>query len=187
MKKVLLLLTIMVTLCTCGWAQLGVGQQMQNNNFESWTTEKNNNSYNVPSKWHSINDGTGGLVGSGSWSGYVTKVDGSRPGGTGSFYVKLTSQSVLGKIANGGLTSGRFNADQICVANTKNCTYTSTNTSYQQVLTAYPDSVYVWTKTNLSSSNSKALFNIVIHNNSVASNSAIYQDPNPTAGGAGLF
>ena len=39
MKKVLLLLTIMIMICTYGWAQLGVGQQMQNNNFESWGAE----------------------------------------------------------------------------------------------------------------------------------------------------
>ena len=186
MKKVLLLLTIMVTLYTYGWAQLGVGQQMQNNGFENWTTEANSSNYNVPNYWHSINDGTGGLVSAGAWSGYVTREDGA-PGGTGSYCVKLTSKSVLGKIANGGLTSGRFNADQMCVSNTKNCTYTSTNSSYQQTMTAYPDSVYIWTKTNLNSSSSRASFNIVIHNNSEASNNAIYQDPNPASGGTGIF
>ncbi len=49
---------------------------------------------------------------------------------------------------------------------------------------AYPDSVYVWTKTELSSGNSKAQFNIVLHNGTAASGAsqgAIYQDPTPTA------
>ena len=184
MKKVLLLLIIFTAYCTLGWAQLGVGQQFQNNNFESWTTETwtttvlwstTNHTADVPLHWHSINDGTGSLVGSARNEDFVHKASGSPGGGQ---CVKLTSQSILGVKANGGLTCGRFNAGSMTAANTANCTYTSTNSNYHCSLTAYPDSVYIYVKTSSSSNNAR--INIVIHNNTVASNNAIYQDPTPS-------
>ena len=49
-------------------------------------------------------------------------------------------------------------------------------------MTAYPDSVYVWTKTSFGAGN-EASFNIVIHNNTVssgASHNAVFQDPAPS-------
>ena len=187
MKKVLLLLIIFTLSCTFGWAQLGVGQQFQNNNFESWTTETwtttvlwvtTNHTADVPLHWHSINDGTGSLVGSARNEDFVQKASGSPGGGQ---CVKLTSQSILGVNANGGLTNGRFNAGSMTATNTANCTYSSTNSNYQTTLTSYPDSVYIYLKTSSSSNNARV--NIVIHNNSIASNNAYYQDPVPTSSG----
>ena len=184
MKKVLLLLIIFTLSCTFGWAQVGVGQQFPNYNFESWTTETwtttvlwvtTNHTADVPLHWHSINDGTGSLVGSARNEDFVHKASGSPGGGQ---CVKLTSQSILGVKANGGLTCGRFNAGSMTAANTANCTYTSTNSNYHCSLTAYPDSVYIYVKTSSSSNNAR--INIVIHNNTVASNNAIYQDPTPS-------
>ena len=193
MKKVLLLLTIMVTLCTYGWAQLGVGQQMQNNNFESWTTISWSGSLLVsggtadePVNWHSINDATGSLADYGKKVGFVTKSTDNHPNGTGNYSVKLTALNVtvalVTKLANGSVSSGRFNAGDSNPAGTKNCTYTSTNSGYNMPMTAYPDSVYVWVKTT--SSSNKAHFRLVLHNStkSYTSNdecNAIYQDPNP--------
>ena len=181
MKKVLLLLTIMVTLCTYGWAQLGVGQQMQNNNFEQWTTEP------APQYWHSIKDPSGSqsLIGMASSGTFVEQSSGA-PGGTGNKVVRLIAvdKSVLFVTitANGSLSTGRFNVGDASASNTKNCTYTSTNSGYNQVMTAYPDSVYVWTKTSFGAGN-EASFNIVIHNNTVssgASHNAVFQDPAPS-------
>jgi len=185
MKKILLLLTAFTIYCTLGWAQVGVGQQFPNYNFESWTTETwtttilwstTTHTADVPSNWHSINDGTGSLVGSARNEDFVHKATGSPAGGQ---CVKLKSQSILGVKANGGLTTGRFNAGSMTAANSANCTYTSTNSNYNCPLTAYPDSVYMYVKTSSSSNNAR--INIVIHNNSVASNNAIYQDPSPTS------
>ncbi len=188
MKKVLLLF-IMLTATTAlnlSWAQLGVGQQMQNNNFEAWSTELGTSNHSAPTYWHSIKGATGGYASAASSGNFVSQVN-DNPGGTGSKCVKMTAvdKSVLiwTITANGSISTGRFNAGATSASNTNNCTYTSTDNGYNQTMTAYPDSVYVWTKTSLYNSSDKARFNIVIHNNvksSGASNNAIYQDPSPS-------
>lgn len=195
MKKVLLLLIAFTAYCTLGWAQLGVGQQMQNNNFESWYNETN--SRVAPTGWHSLNSGTGSLQGTAA-KNFIAQASGN-PGGSGNKCVQLTCVGiniVFTTIpANGGLTNGRFNAGSMTASDPVNCTYTSTNGDYQQPMTAYPDSVYIWTKTSISNNNHNARINIVLHNNTIATGSrpegnnssvrAIYQDPAPgnSAGG----
>ena len=188
MKKILLLF-IMLTATTAlnlSWAQLGVGQQMQNNNFEAWSTELGTSNHSAPTYWHSIKGATGSYASAASSGNFVSQVN-DNPGGTGSKCVKMTAidKSVLWITitANGSISTGRFNAGATSASNTNNCTYTSTDNGYNQTMTAYPDSVYVWTKTNLYYSSDKARFNIVIHNNvksNGASNNAIYQDPTPS-------
>ena len=185
MKKVLLLF-IMLTATTAlnlSWAQLGVGQQMQNNSFNSWDTESGT-SYSAPKYWHTINSATGSYASSAASANFVTQATGNN----GTACVKMTAvdKSVLWFTitANGSITTGCFNAGATSADNSKNCTYTTTNAGYNQTLTAYPDSVYVWTKTVLSGSNEEARFNIVIHNNTKtngASYNAIYQDPTPSS------
>ena len=187
MKKVLLLLIIftVATALNLSWAQLGVGQQMQNNNFESWYNETS--SRTAPTGWRSLNSGTGSLN-SVAAADFVSSSTSSYNASAGKCVV-LTARSVYGVTGNGSLTSGCFNAGSTTASNSKNCTYTSTNSGYNQALNTYPDSVYVWVKTTLQSSSHEARFNIVIHNNTVssgASNNAVYQDPTPTAG-SGIF
>ncbi len=185
MKKVLLLLIAFTAYCTLGWAQLGVGQQFTNNNFEQWTHEATGNDYKIPVGWHSINDATGK---SGLFINYVTLARNKNfiqqysdsPSGEGSSCVQIKCCNVYGQPANGSLTSGRFNVIGTPVAASGNCTYTSTLDGFNQSLTAYPDSLYIWVKTILVDNQHNARLNIVIHNNSVASNNSIYQDPNPT-------
>jgi 3'-phosphoadenosine 5'-phosphosulfate sulfotransferase (PAPS reductase)/FAD synthetase len=186
MKKVLLLLIIFTLSCTFGWAQVGVGQQFPNYNFESWTTETwkvlwVTHTEDVPTGWHSINDATGSLASSARDEIFVAKESGSPAGGQ---CVRLKSKSVLGVNANGGLSTGRFNAGSMSATAPSNCTYTSTNSNYQCAMTAYPDSVYVYIKTSSSSNNAR--FNLVIHNNTQASNNAIYQDPAPNNSDQGV-
>ena len=184
MKKVLLLLIIFTLSCTFGWAQtqIGEGQQLPNYNFENWHQEASwfsildggtQKAY-VPDSWHSINDATGSWASSGRKKNFVQESTGSPAGGK---CVKLTSISILGVTANGSIATGRFNAGSTSAPDPSNCTYTSTNSNYQYAMTAYPDSVYVYLKTSSSSNNAR--FNLVIHNNSPASNNAIYQDPAP--------
>ncbi|MBO6081151.1 MAG: hypothetical protein J6P54_09320, partial [Bacteroidales bacterium] len=189
MKKVLLLLTVMVTLCTYGWAQLGVGQQMQNNDFEQWTTE-GGNTYNVPEHWHSICTATGGGASFAKDAAFVNSSTDVHPGSTGSKSVKLESKKkgflgIITKLANGSFTNGRFNATaSMDVSVTGNCTYTQdpsvTGTAYHMTMTAYPDSVYLWVKSQNASSSSQSHISIKIHGGGVASNNVIYQDPDPT-------
>ena len=201
MKKVLLLF-IMLTATTAlnlSWAQLGVGQQMQNNNFEQWYNESGSGSSArvAPTGWHSLNSGTGSLQGTAA-KNFIAQASGN-PGGSGNRCVQLTCVGINLWIttipANGGLTNGRFNAGSMTADDPENCTYTSTNGDYQQPMTAYPDSVYIWTKTSISNNNHNARINIVLHNNTIATGSrpegndspvrAIYQDPAPgnSAGG----
>ena len=182
MKKVLLLF-IMLTATTAlnlSWAQLGVGQQMQNNNFNTWRNETS--SRRAPEHWNSLNSGTGSLQGlaANDFVAEATSYDNSS-------CVQLTCRSMLGVKANGGLTCGRFNAGSMTATNTANCTYThSSNDNFRQAMTAYPDSVYIWTKTSISNSDHEARINIVIHNNVPASNNAIYQDPIPSSANASV-
>lgn len=194
MKKVLLLL--MITSLTCGLAQaqLGVGQQMKNNNFESWTTDSwsgtgltSGGTCDIPTDWHSINSASGSLASYGKSSGFVKKDNGNPGGGTGSYCAKMVATNVtvlfVTKLANGSISSGRFNAGSSTVDNTQNCTYTSTNTGYNMPMTAYPDSLYIWTKTSWSSGTKNAHIRVVIHNDSKASgasNNAVFQDPSPS-------
>ncbi|MBP5650580.1 MAG: T9SS type A sorting domain-containing protein [Bacteroidales bacterium] len=180
MKKVLLLLIIFTLSCTFGWAQLGVGQQFQNNNFESWRNETN--SRRAPEHWNSLNSGTGSLQ-SLAANDFVSEATSYN----NSSCVQLTCRSMLGVKANGGLTCGRFNAGSMSAGNTANCTYThSSNDNFRQTMTAYPDSVYIWTKTSISNDGHEARINIVIHNNVPASNNAIYQDPTPSSANASV-
>ena len=188
MKRVLLLLTVLATLCTCAWAQ--VGQQLPNNGFEQWTTETwttkvlwstTTHTADVPTNWHSINMATGSLVGTARDEGFVTK---STDKHNGSYSVKLTTISKVIATANGSLTSGRFNAGSTSASAPSNCTYTSTESGYNTAITSYPDSVYIWAKTK--STDFSAHMRLVLHNNTVASNNAIYQDPNPSSSDAGI-
>ena len=189
MKKVLLLLIIFTLSCTFGWAQVGVGQQFPNYNFESWRDEatwttgtwifQETHTARIPNYWHSINDATGSYASDGRNENFIQEATGSPAGGK---CVKMKSQTILVVTANGSISTGRFNAGNMSASNSANCTYTSTNSNYNCPLTSYPDSVYVWAKTSSSSNNAR--INIVIHNSSVASNNAIYQDPAPTSANA---
>lgn len=178
MKKFLLLFTALLFSICAAKAQEEVGQQFANNHFENWRNEAG--SRRAPVAWNSLNSGTGSLQ-SLAANDFVSEASAS-PGGIGTSCVQLQCKTVIGIPANGGLTCGRFNAGSTTASNTKNCTYTSSsNNNYRQTMTAYPDSVYIWTKTSISSSSHEARINIVIHNNVAASNDAIYQDPEPTS------
>ena len=188
MKKVLLLLMITCISCPMLFAQLGVGQQMQNNDFESWTTEGGSN-YHVPTYWHSICTATGSGASYASDEGFVSSSTDVRPGSSGNKSVKLKAvkKTVLfiSKLANGSLTSGRFNAiASTNVSVTGNCTYTSNVSGYNQVLTAYPDSVYIWVSSHNNSTSSQSHISIKVHGGGVASNNVIYQDPDPSGTGS---
>ena len=179
MKKFLLLTLLFVCCTTLSFAQLGVGQQLPNNNFESWRNETS--SRVAPTGWNSINTATGSYASSAA-NNFVTQASG-RQGGSGSYCVQVSSKKVFTVVANGSLSTGRFNAGSMSASNTQNCTYTSTDNGYHHSFSAYPDSIYVWVKTSHNSTSTKSRFNIVIHNNiksSGNSNNAIYQDPAPT-------
>ena len=188
MKKILLLLTILASLCTAAWAQ-GVGQQLPNNGFENWTTETswktglfNPTTHNAkaPTNWHSICTATGTWSSTARDESFVTQ---SSDKHGGNYSVKLTSVNKV-VVANGSLTSGRFNAGSMTASAPSNCTYTSTESGYQTSITAYPDSVYIWAKTK--NTNFSAHMKLVLHNDVAASNNAICQDPNPSGNDNGV-
>ncbi len=192
-KNLLLFLSLLVLSITATYAQLGVGQQFDNNDFEIWEQESGlTSSFNHPKYWNTINTATdinheifvtAQLARDASFVTECTDQGLQHPGSTGGSCVQLMSVYKVIKVANGGLTSGRFNvatSDMTSGNYTKNCTYTASTSGYNKVLTAYPDSMYIWAKTVMAS-NQNARINVVLHNNSLASNSSYYQDPAPTS------
>ena len=185
MKKILLFVLFSVCCISLTYAQLGVGQQLPNNNFESWRNETG--SYTAPENWHSVNTATGTLA-SVAKSDFISSQS-AHPGGTGSLCARVTSKTVYFKTANGSLSTGRFHVGNATPSNTANCSYTTTTSGYNHQFTAYPDSIYIWVYTSHKSSSTNSRFNIVIHNNvksSGASNNAIYQDPTPSSASASV-
>lgn len=185
MKKILLVFLAFLMSFNCAMAQLGRGQQFQNNNFENWTQYGSViNRYYMPDHWNSLKNASGDWA---SATSVVLYKENGNPSGSGQYCAKLQSKSILGVVANGGITNGRFNAGSTDAGNSLNCTYTNTqDANYHTVLTSKPDSIYFWAKTDINSgTQSKARCNIVIHNNVVtsgASFNAAFQDPGPSDG-----
>ena len=111
MKRLLLLTLLFVCCTTLTFAQLGVGQQLPNNNFENWRTEKG--SCVAPNGWNSIQTASGSYA-SMAAADFVSQASAS-PGGSGSKCAQVTCKNVevkLGSIvisrvkANGSLSTG---------------------------------------------------------------------------------
>lgn len=183
MKKILLLFTALLFSFSFATAQQEVGQQFANNHFEQWRNETS--SRVAPVSWNSLNSGSGNWQGTAA-KDFIAKSTDTHPNASGQYSVQLKCVGiwiVLATIpANGGITTGRFNAGSTTASDPANCTYTSSESGFNHPLTSYPDSVYVWTKTSISNSSHKARFNIVIHKY-VPGVTAMYQDPAPNGGG----
>ena len=183
MKKILLLFTALLFSFSFATAQQEVGQQFANNHFEQWRNETS--SRVAPVSWNSLNSGSGNLQSTAA-KDFIAKSTDTHPNASGQYSVQLQCVGIWIVIttipANGGITTGRFNAGSTTASDPMNCTYTSSESGFNHPLTSYPDSVYVWTKTSISKSSHKARFNIVIHKY-VPGVTAMYQDPAPDGGG----
>lgn len=132
--------------------------QLQNNRFENWGS-------NLPSNWNSTNNASGtysGLLP--GVSDLITKMSGSRPGGSGGYFVKIKPKSLILALANGTLTTGRMNAGATSASSSDNYNYTDRNTAgFNQPFTATPDSVYFWVSFYATSSSAEASVRFFVH------------------------
>ena len=137
--------------------------QLPNNGFESWDGSANDAE---PTHWNSF------ATCDGSWSSLASSTHhyhrhGSRPGGTGSHYLTIYTQSILGIKANGNMTTGRIHAGSLSASSSDNYHYTErSNADHSCPFTATPDSMYVWVSFYAGSGNSVAQVEAVLHGNS---------------------
>ena len=137
--------------------------QLPNNGFESWDGSANDAE---PTHWNSF------ATCDGSWSSLASSTHhyhryGSRAGGTGSHYLTIYTQSILGIKANGNMTTGRIHAGSLSASSSDNYNYTErSNADHSCPFTATPDSMYVWVSFYAGSGNSVAQVEAVLHGNS---------------------
>lgn len=157
MKKCLLTFGV-IALTTTSFSQ----QQIGNSDFESWEVVAAPDE--EPLNWSSF------LTASGSLSGFaqsqLTKSTDVRPGSTGTYSARIFSNSILGVIANGNLTTGRINMGSATPTSENN--YNSTilaDATFSEALTDEPDSIVFWAKYTPINANDSASLSAILHDN----------------------
>lgn len=134
--------------------------QLPNNGFEIWD---GSDISSEPEHWNSFASSDG------SWASLASSThhyrrNGSRPGGTGSHYLTIYTQSILGIKANGNMTTGRIHAGSLSASSSDNYNYTErSNADHSCPFTATPDSMYVWVSFYAGSAGSTAQVEAVLH------------------------
>ena len=89
-----------------------------------------------------------------------------RPGSTGQYSCRIYSKSVLGVVANGALTSGQMQLNNINLNSNSNGNRTiQTNDDFNHRLNAKPDSIVFWAKAVNASNASLSCCHLYIHDN----------------------
>jgi hypothetical protein len=118
-------------------------QQVNNSGFESW--ENLGTGTEEPVEWNSFKTGSGSVVLYTSQQIVHSLV--VRPGATGDTSCLLWSKSTLGIVANGEITTGQVNADNIIPANAGNYNITHTaQPAFSETLGNNPDSLVIWVR-----------------------------------------
>lgn len=136
--------------------------QLPNPGFEQW----DGGDESEPTHWNtfSSSDGTYSSLAS---SNHHYRLSGSRPGGTGNYFLTIYTKSIMGIKANGNMTTGRIHAGSMSPSSSDNYNYTQrSNSDHCQPFTATPDSLYVWVSFYASNASSTAQISAVIHGNS---------------------
>lgn len=157
MKKCLLTFGV-IALASTTFSQ----QQIGNSNFETWEVVATPDE--EPVNWNSFLTASGSL--SQFASSQLTKSTDVRPGSTGTYSARIFSNSVLGVIANGNLTTGRINMGNPAPANENN--YNSTilaDANFSEALTNEPDSIVFWAKFTPINANDSASVSAILHDN----------------------
>lgn len=134
--------------------------QMPNAGFEDWDSESLTAE---PTHWNSF------ATSDGPWAALASSPHhyhrhGSRPGSTGSSYLTIYTQSILGIKANGNMTSGRIHAGSMSATSSDNYNYTErSNADHSVPFTATPDSMYVWVSFYAYHTGSEAQVEAIIH------------------------
>lgn len=156
--------------------------QIPNGDFETWTYNTSKLPKTLPNNWNSF-ETAGGSMATASMSlsgaGQVERSEVSRPNSKGSYSCRIWARSIMGKIAQGNLTSGRINAGHMTPTNINNYNYTDRegassangkkNEPCAMAFTGRPKSVKVWVKYVQAGAASKygdhatAKFSAIIH------------------------
>jgi len=134
--------------------------QLPNAGFEEWDGDALTAE---PAHWNSF------ATSDGPWAGLASSPHhyhrhGSRPGGTGSSYLTIYTQSIIGIKANGNMTTGRIHAGSMSASSSDNYNYTQrANTDHSVPFSATPDSMYVWVSFYARQAGSEAQVEAIIH------------------------
>ena len=153
--------------------------QLTNSGFENWETatnpDKSSKKGDEPVQWNSfITMKTGGILYNSAIADKIDASDDVRPGSTGSKSAKIWSNSVLGVVANGNLTTGRIYGGSTTATDANgnyNFSDPSSDSAFKHTFAGKPDSIATWLKFVPSSTSTEARVSAIIHENSR------YQDP----------
>lgn len=140
--------------------------QLQNGDFESWSSSSNDA---IPTNWHTFSEANCNLNVAINWiacpsvkTNHHYRRSGSRPGGTGSSFVEIYTATAYNQLANGNMTTGQIQVCSLTATSTENNNKTVRG-SYAHPFTAHPDSVYFWYSYFAASASSKASVRVYIH------------------------
>lgn len=131
--------------------------QIGNSGFEAFHNETCSGKTNPePNNWHSFTSATGKafLLAATAGMPSVSQSDKVRPGSTGNSSVLIVSHSVLGKVANGTLTTGRLNAGNATPDDYSNYSCLDMSSTaldgngdpFYAALDGQPDEISLWVK-----------------------------------------
>lgn len=137
--------------------------QLPNAGFEQWDSDELTAE---PTGWNSFATSDGPLAALASTPHHYHR-HGSRPDGTGSHYLTIYTQSIIGIKANGNMTTGRIHAGGLSPNSSDNYNYTErSNASHSLPFTATPDSMYVWVSFYAYHTGSEAQVEAILHGDS---------------------
>ncbi|MGB1248114.1 MAG: T9SS type A sorting domain-containing protein [Chitinophagales bacterium] len=171
MKKTFTLFTfILITLFSFGQNQIvNIGFE----NFDNLGQDEEE-----PQGWNSFmtaeNGGVSSFVFNFAQSQKVERSSDTRPGSSGNYSARIWSNSVVGNVANGNLTTGRIQVGSTTPSDPANHNKTKrAESNHNQSFTGMPDSLAVWVKYNAGGGN-EARISATIHGD------YDYRDPDGT-------
>ena len=133
--------------------------QLPNAGFEQW----DGGTTSEPTHWNTFSSSDGNFASLAS-SNHHYRRNGGRPGTSGSRFLTIYTQSILGIKANGNMTTGRIHAGSMSAASSDNYNYTQrSNADHSLAFTGTPDSMYVWVSHYAASGSSQAQVSAILH------------------------
>ena len=160
--------------------------QIPNSNFEAFHQEKYlTKKEDQANHWHSfINCEATGLTNAAKMKHNWKSTD-VRPETTGTFSLEVKSRTVLGKSANGTVTTGRIKAGSTEADDPTNCSFLDLSKTdkdnhgdpYYTILTCKPDAIEFWTKFFVGKREESNKGNIYATISAAITDGTYYQDP----------
>ena len=133
--------------------------QLPNAGFEQW----DGGNTSEPTHWNTFSSSDGSYSGLASGNHHYRR-NGGRPGTTGSKFLTIYTQSIIGIKANGNMTTGRIHAGSMTATSSDNYNYTQrSNSDHCLPFTGTPDSMYVWVSFYAASGSSQAQVSAILH------------------------